>query len=83
MDDSGTALKEGVALRWSFGVSVVAALLIMIVRLAWMIFSLPSDDNGGGMTGAMVVSGIEFVRNTVILEIVRRVFLRVTRRNRT
>jgi hypothetical protein len=79
MDVHGEGLKKDVAARWTFGVSVVAALAITVIKLLWMIFSLPSDDNGGGMVGAIVVSAIEFVVALSILEVVRRVFLRFIR----
>jgi hypothetical protein len=75
MDDHGAGLKEGIVARWTFGVNVVASLAIMIIRIAWWLIALPSDDNGGGVTGAMVVGAYDFVFDLVILEIVRRVFL--------
>jgi hypothetical protein len=65
---------------WTFGVNVVICLLVLIGMLTWRVLSLPEDDNGGGMVGATVVTGIELVRNLVILEIVRRVFLWKVRR---
>jgi len=61
--------------KWSFGVNVVLCIVVLIGMLTWRVLSLPEDDSGGFMIGAMVVTGIEFVRNLVILEIVRRVFL--------
>jgi hypothetical protein len=64
--------------RWSFGVSVVAALGVTIIKLSWVVFSLPLDDNGGGMLGAMVVNAIDFMLNLVVLEVVRHAFLRFT-----
>jgi hypothetical protein len=78
MDDPDVGLKDDVALRWTFGISVVVDLVITIIKLAWMVFSLPSNDNGGGIAGAMAVGAIEFMRDLVILEVVRRVFLRFT-----
>jgi hypothetical protein len=42
--------------------------------MVWRLLALPADDNGGGMMGAMVVSAIEFVRNLLVIEVVRRVF---------
>jgi hypothetical protein len=56
MNDHGEGLKKDIAARWTFGASVVVALAITVIKLLWMIFSLPSDDSGGGMVGAMVVS---------------------------
>jgi hypothetical protein len=66
--------SDRVSEKWTLGVNVVICLTFLIGVLAWRVFRLPSDDNGGGVLGAMVVSFIEFVRNLVVLEVVRRVF---------
>lgn len=66
--------------KWTFGVNVVACLILLILVLTWRVLSLPADDNGGGMVGAMVVTGIESFRNLLVLEVVRRVFRWKTRR---
>lgn len=66
--------------KWTFGVNVVICLLVLIGMLTWRLLSLPEEDNGGGMVGATVVTGIELVRNLVIIEIVRRVFIWKVRR---
>jgi hypothetical protein len=66
--------------KWTFGVNVVICLIVMIGMLTWRVLSLPEQDNGGGMVGATVVTGIEFVRHLMILEVVRRVFIWKVRR---
>jgi hypothetical protein len=34
MDQSGIERKEGTASKWTFGVSVVAALAVMVIKIA-------------------------------------------------
>jgi hypothetical protein len=60
--------------KWTFGVNVAICLMVLIGVMVWRLLALPADDNGGGMMGAMVVSAIEFVRNLLVIEVVRRVF---------
>jgi len=74
--------SESVASRWTFGVSVVASLALTVIWMGWMIFSLPSDTVGGvmGLGGVIAVGAIRFVVDLTILEAVRGVFLRFTRR---
>lgn len=80
-NDSGTARhRHPTVEKWTFGVNVVICLIVLIGMLTWRVLSLPEDDNGGGMVGATVVTGIEFVRNLMILEVVRRVFVWKVRR---
>ena len=67
--------------KWTLGINVIICLIVLIGMLVWRVLSLPEEDNGGGMVGATVVTGIEFVRNLVILEVVRRVFIWKVRRN--
>jgi len=74
-NDSGTVRGRPAVEKWTFGVNVVICLMVLIGMLTWRVLSLPEDDNGGGMVGATVVTGIEFFRNLVILEVVRRVFI--------
>lgn len=66
--------------QWTFGVNVVICLLVLIGMLTWRVWSLPQDDNGGGIVGATVVTGIECLRNLMIVEVVRRVFIWKIRR---
>jgi hypothetical protein len=49
-------------------------------KLTWRVLSLPEEDNREGMVGAMVVTGLESIRDLMILEIGRRVFLWKARR---
>jgi hypothetical protein len=79
-NDPETLRRRVAVEKWTFGVNVVICLLVLIGMLTWRVLSLPEDDNGGGMVGATVVTGIELVRNLVILEIVRRVFIWNVRR---
>lgn len=80
-NDSGVGRHRRPAVeKWTFGVNVVICLIVLIGMLTWRVLSLPDEDNGGGMVGATVVTGIEFVRNLMILEVVRRVFIWKVRR---
>jgi hypothetical protein len=78
-EQSDRKLKREIARKWTFGVSVVAALAVMIIKAAWMLFSLPADDNGGGIVGALAVGIYDLVLSLVVLEVVRRVYLRTIR----
>ena len=66
--------SDPVGEKWTFGINVVICVTFLIGVLAWRVIHLPSDDNGGGLVGTMVVTFIEFVRNLVVLEVARRVF---------
>lgn len=72
----GRKLSREIAGKWTFGVSVVAALAIMVIRVAWMLSSLPADDSGGAMAGVLAVGIYDFVLSLLVLEVVRRAFLR-------
>jgi uncharacterized membrane protein YkvI len=66
--------------KWTFGINVVICLMVLVTMTTWRVMSLPEDDNGGGMIGAMVVGTMELVRNLLVLEVTRRVFLWKVRR---
>jgi hypothetical protein len=53
--------------KWTFGINVVICLMVLIAMMTWRVMSLPEDDNGGGMVGAMVVGIIELIRILLVL----------------